>query len=75
MSKCNIQLIEQVANPAVAVKVKMNGAFSANLDSPVQFCFSVTKAGKPQGCLPASLDFGDGEPPQLRDTLSHQRGT
>ena len=36
----------------------MHGAFSANLDSPVRVRFVVIKAGKPQGCLPASIDFG-----------------
>lgn len=36
----------------------MHGAFSANLDSPARVRFAVGKAGKPQGCLPASFDFG-----------------
>ena len=47
-----------VANPAGAVKVKVHGAFSANLDRPARVRFAVGKAGKPQGCLPASFDFG-----------------
>ena len=47
-----------VANPAGAVKVKVHGAFSANLDRPARVRFAVVKAGKPQGCLPASFDFG-----------------
>ena len=48
----------EVANPGGAVKVKVHGAFSANLDSPARVRFVVIKAGKPQGCLPASFDFG-----------------
>ena len=36
----------------------MHGAFSANLDRPARVRFVVVKAGKPQGCLPASFDFG-----------------
>ena len=36
----------------------MHGAFSANLDRPARVRFAVGKAGKPQGCLPASFDFG-----------------
>ena len=36
----------------------MHGAFSANLDRPARVRFAVVKAGKPQGCLPASFDFG-----------------
>lgn len=36
----------------------MRGAFSANLDRPARVRFVVVKAGKPQGCLPASFDFG-----------------
>ncbi len=47
-----------VANPAGAVKVEVHGAFSANLDRPARVRFVVVKAGKPQGCLPASFDFG-----------------
>ena len=47
-----------VANPAGAVKVEVYGAFSANLDRPARVRFVVIKAGKPQGCLPASFDFG-----------------
>jgi len=47
-----------VANPAGAVKVEVHGAFSANLDRPARVRFAVVKAGKPQGCLPASFDFG-----------------
>lgn len=48
----------EVANPGGAVKVKVHGAFSANLDRPARVRFVVIKAGKPQGCLPASFDFG-----------------
>ena len=48
----------EIANPAGAVKVKVHGAFSANLDRPAWVPFAVGKAGKPQGCLPASFDFG-----------------
>ena len=48
----------EIANPAGAVKVKVHGAFSANLDRPARVRFAVGKAGKPQGCLPASFDFG-----------------
>lgn len=47
-----------VANPAGAVKVKVHGAFSANLDSPARVRFVVIKAGKHPWCLPASFDFG-----------------
>lgn len=36
----------------------MHGAFSANLDSPARVRSVVIKAGKHQGCLPASFDFG-----------------
>ena len=36
----------------------MHGAFSANLDRPARVRFVVIKAGKHQGCLPASFDFG-----------------
>lgn len=50
--------VPKIANPAGAVKVKVHGAFSANLDSPARVRFAVGKAGKPQGCLPASFDFG-----------------
>lgn len=35
----------------------MHGAFSANLDRPARVRSVVIKAGKPQGCLPASFDF------------------
>ncbi len=48
----------EIANPAGAVKVKVHGAFSANLDRPARVHFAVGKAGKHQGCLPASFDFG-----------------
>ena len=57
-----------VANPAGAVKVKVHGAFSANLDRPARVRFAVGKAGKPQGCLPASFDFG------CRGRCSSRRG-
>ena len=52
------QFAIEIANPAGAVKVKVHGAFSANLDRPARVRFAVVKAGKPQGCLPASFDFG-----------------
>ncbi len=52
------QFAIEVANPAGAVKVKVHGAFSANLDRPARVRFAVGKAGKHQGCLPASFDFG-----------------
>ena len=54
----NPKSVSEVANPAGAVKVKVHGAFSANLDRPARVRFTVGKAGKPQGCLLASFDFG-----------------
>ena len=49
--------------------VKMNGAFSAAIDSPARFCFMVTKAGKPKSACPPRLIMEYGAT-QLRDILS-----
>lgn len=54
----NLKSVSEIANPSGAVKVKVHGAFSANLDSPARVRSVVIKAGKHQGCLPASFDFG-----------------
>ena len=59
----SFQFTGKIANPTEAVKVEMNGVFSANLDGPARFCLSVIKAGKPQGCLPASFGFWEGMAP------------
>lgn len=53
----NPKSVSEVANPAGAVKVKVHGAFSANLDRPARVRFAVGKAGKHPWCLPASFDF------------------
>ena len=54
----NPKSVSEVANPAGAVKVKVHGAFSANLDRPARVRFVVIKACQHQGCLHASFDFG-----------------
>lgn len=64
-----------VANPTVAVKVKMNGAFSANLDSPARFCFVVIKAGKHKSACPPPLILRRGTLPNWnRQRPSTMRG-
>lgn len=64
----NPKSVSEVANPAGAVKVKVHGAFSANLDRPARVRSVVIKAGKHQGCLLASFDFG------CRGRCSSRRG-